>query len=199
MSSDSPSVGTAVSRSTLTIIVPGIVALAPWFLLAVQQYSFSFGLDEYPTVAHAFLFAAVAIAGSLCNGLGTIIESKFFDQWHKARFPVEQDWFDYLAFNGKEPVAFRYLGRLAITLSFELSMVIAAPIFAVSGALWLYLKTDIGGQSAILAGVGAAIVAAGIFFREAKRTHLALCETRFEVLRRLRAQPAAGGFSGAHP
>lgn len=192
--SESPSVATSLNRTLLNTLVPGLIAIAPWLLLLLQHTSATLGLKEYPTVANAFLFAAVAVAGSLCNGFGTAIESNVFDPAQKKNYPVDEDWFDYLAFNGKEPVAFRYLARLYTTLSFELSMVVATPLFALSGGLLLYLRFPvIGIPAGILIGLAASVVSGLLFYTEARRTHEVLCQTRNEVLRRLRAAQAREG------
>jgi len=187
MASDTPSLANALSRSVLNTLVPGLVAIAPWFLLLLQHTSATLGLKEYPTVANAFLFGAVAIAGSLCNSFGTAIEANIFDVAQREKYAVEDDWFDYLAFNEQEPVGFRYLGRLYTTLSFELAMVMAAPSFALGGAFLLYLRFPfIGVPAGILIGTVATIVVISVFYTQARLSHQALCETRHQLMGRLR-------------
>lgn len=59
---------TTISRSVLTVLVPGLVAIAPWLLALVQHTQATFGFDKYPTLAHLMLFASIVVTGSVFEG-----------------------------------------------------------------------------------------------------------------------------------
>lgn len=113
---------TTLTRSLLTVLIPGLVAVAPWLVWLVQYTSATFGANENAVLANALIFALVVVAGSTCEGLGTYLEHRW-DRQLEATHQVQEHWIRYLSYSGeREPVAFRYLSRLVTTLYFELSM-----------------------------------------------------------------------------
>ncbi|RDI96798.1 hypothetical protein DVT68_20045 [Dyella solisilvae] len=170
---------TTITRSVLTVLVPGLVAVAPWLLALVQHTQATFGFDKYPTLAHLMLFASIVVTGSIFEGIGSLFESRW-DGKLAGEMDVEGDWFAYLA-NKQSPVGHRYLSRLVTTLYFELAMVFAAPTF-VAGAMtlttlrfpslpwWIHLLFVVTG-----------LAVAAYFYWQASKTHRALCVTRREL------------------
>lgn len=179
---------TTLPRSVLTILIPGVVAVAPWLLLLVQYTPATLGIDKHPTIAHTLLFAFVVVVGSMCEGLGTILESRW-DAQRKKDMDVFGDWYAYLA-STETPVGHRYLSRLVTSMYFELSMLLAVPSFVIGAALLAALRfRDFLCPILISAFVG--IVLSISYFRwQAHRTHEALCVTR-QKLRELRSSMAA--------
>ena len=175
---------TSLTRSTVTVAVPGIVALSPWVLALVQHTDATLGLKEHPTLGHAFFFAAVVVVGTICEGIGTYIESKW-DTERDETLEVQKYWFHYLSsVLEKEPVGYRYLSRLVTAMYFELSMVTAVPVFAVGAGTLAALRFPVSfwgivGATLLLAG-GAAV----FFGWQASQTHQVICTTRREVLKR---------------
>ena len=175
---------TTLTRSLVTILVPGLVAVAPWLLSIVLFTKATLGFDQYPTLAHAMLFALVVVVGSLFQGLGSYIEHR----WDKSRneageCDVYGDWYAYLA-SVESPVGHRYLSRLVTSLYFELTMLFAAPVFFVGTGLLVILRFP---EHAICAAAGAllASVLAVLYFRwQAYDTHGALCTTRSKIRRK---------------
>lgn len=176
---------TNITRSTLTVLVPGMIAITPWLLALVQHTDATLGFKEYPTLAHAALLSAVIVAGTLCEGLGTWLETS----WDKSRedeLEVAEHWFVYLSRTlDREPVGYRYLSRLATAMHFELSMFFAAPLFIIGAGVltslrfpnlfWLEF-------SATLMLVGGAMA---FFSWQAHSTHKVICTTRREIMRRV--------------
>jgi len=175
---------TSLTRSTVTVLVPGIVALTPWLLALVQHTDATLGFKDYPTLAHAIFFAGIIVTGTLCEGLGSYIESRW-DTEREEKFQVKENWFKYLGTVVEhEPVGYRYLSRLVTAMYFELAMLSAAPLFLLGVGLLAYLRFS---QLHCLVVVATllCIVGAIVFFAwQACITHRVICETRQEVMRR---------------
>ena len=103
---------TNLTRSTVTVLVPGIVALSPWVLALVQHTDATFGFKGYPTLAHSLFFASVIVVGVVCDGLGSYIEARW-DGRRNSELEVEENWYKYLStVLEHEPVGYRYLSDL---------------------------------------------------------------------------------------
>lgn len=179
---------TTLSRSLLTVLIPGLVASAPWLLALVQHTSATLGFSEYPTLGHVLIFATAAVTGAIFEGLGSVLE----DRWDKERedeYSVSDNWYEYLARSfDREPVAYRYISRMVTSLYFELSMLFAIPVFIVGSSLLTVLRFEhLMGPTVVLAIV--AIAAATYYlWWQARCTHLVLCKTRKEINERFRAE-----------
>ncbi|QGW63979.1 hypothetical protein GOY17_03020 [Lysobacter soli] len=174
-----------LSRSVLTVLIPGLIAICPWLLAIVQYTSATLGFDKYTTLANALVFCAAAVVGSICERIGTSLESRW-DKERDGELQVSDQWYTYLAHTlDKEPVGFRYLSRLVTSLYFELGMFVAGPSFVAGVTVLASLRFP--EWSVILGIVGLAlVVCAGFFFHgQARDTHLLLCRTRVELNRRL--------------
>ena len=167
---------TDLSRSLLTILIPGLIAIAPWLLLVVQRTNATLGFGEYPTIANALVFSCVVVVGSFCEGMGTLIESRW-DTMRCKTLDVYGDWYAYLA-STESPVGNRYLSRLVTSMYFELSMFFAVPPF-IAGCTYLGILRFPELNNLIL-GAGAITILLSLryFWWQAYRTHDALCVTR---------------------
>jgi hypothetical protein len=87
---------TTLSRSTVTILVPGTVALSPWLLLLVQHTSATLGYKDYATLANAMVLAGVIVTGSICEGLGTFVELHW-DCKRESELEIKENWHKYLS------------------------------------------------------------------------------------------------------
>ena len=177
-----------LSRSLLTVILPGIVATAPWLLFlltdvpALQNWYLT---HAFPV--HVAAFAIAVTTGALFEGVGSYIECLWDQSMSSESVPVVapdnwvlRDWYAYLgkAFGSAEPVAYRYLSRKVTALYFELGMMQAIPIGLVGlGALTQLLFPEHHGF--LLLFVGLAFVAVFVFFKFANDTHGVLCETHY--------------------
>lgn len=176
---------TNITRSTLTVLVPGFVAIAPWLLALVQHTDATLGFKDYPTLAHLALLSSAIVAGALCEGLGTWLESS----WDKSRedeLEVSEHWYAYLSrpFE-REPVGYRYLSRLATAMYFELSMFFAAPSFVIGAGFLAFLRfpelfwLELGATLILIA------VTMAFFSWQAHNTHKVICTTRREIMLRV--------------
>lgn len=173
-----------LTRSLLTILVPGIVAISPWLLALVQNTSATLGFDKYPSLANALVFAAAAVVGSVCEGFGTTVEAGW-DKEREGEYSIKENWHAYLAHRFEtEPVGYRYLSRLVTALYFELSMLFAVPSFLFGGFILASLRFP--EQWIVFALLTLlALVASGYYLHwQARCTHRVLCETRQELNRR---------------
>lgn len=176
---------TNITRSTLTILVPGMVAIAPWLLALVQHTDATLGFHDYATLAHAALLSTVIVVGVLCEGFGTWLESSW-DKSREEELEVSAHWYAYLSRSlEREPVGYRYLSRLATAMYFELSMLFAAPSFVIGAGVLGYLRFP----ELFWLELAATLILAGgsvVFFSlQAHNTHKVICTTRREIMRRV--------------
>jgi hypothetical protein len=177
--SEGIAVPTTVTRSVLTVLVPGLIAVAPWLLTLVQHTQATFGFDKYPTLAHLMLFASVVVVGSIFEGVGSLLEV-YWDKKLCSEMDVEGDWYSYLA-TKDSLVGHRYISRLVTTLYFELSMMLSVPTFIAGASVLAVLRfSSLTWWSLILFGAGAITVAC-YFYWQANTTHRVLCTTRREL------------------
>src|SRR5262245_48225652 len=128
-----------LTRSILGVLIPGLVAITPWLLLLVQTTSATLGYDKYVVLANALVFSFAAVVGTVLESIGSGFEASW-DREREQAFSVRENWYAYLARSfDNEPVGYRYLSRLVTTLYFELSMMMAAPLFC-AGAGFLALS-----------------------------------------------------------
>lgn len=176
-----------LSRSLLTVIVPGTIALSPWALLLVQYTDATLGFDTNPTIAHTLYLSGIVVAGVLCETMGTILESRWDGAQKNRRLNIQANFYDYLAkVLPAEPVAYRYISRLVTAMYFELAMVFAMPSFIGGGALLAVSRFP---ELKCMIVLMSAIAAAATFFfflLHARTTHRVINITRYEVLKRMR-------------
>jgi hypothetical protein len=199
-----------LTRSLLVVLVPGGIALFPWLLLIIfLNPEVGKFYREYPQLAWGMLFAAVVVVGSFFEGVNSYIENKWDeDEDRESDFPVQKDWFDYLArICPVEPIGHSYISRMATTMYFEMAMMWAAFFFVLGVALlwqragleavmanptfswrasewdWSRLDWTVGARGFVFGFLG--ISASHIFRKFARDSHYALCLTRHELSKRL--------------
>jgi hypothetical protein len=79
-----------LTRSLLAVLVPGLVAVAPWLLTLLQHTRATLGLDQYPVVAYALLFACVTVVGTIFEGIATWVEIRW-DKERESEFAVQEN------------------------------------------------------------------------------------------------------------
>jgi hypothetical protein len=178
-----------ITRSLLVVIIPGLIAIAPWVLwLALKIDSFGELYKSYAGLLNASVLGLAIILGSILEGLLSNIELTW-DREREKKYRVRQNWFDYLAHEfGSEPVGFRYLARMATAMYFELAMMAASAIALLGVALLLIERAEGPWKGASLIVVIAGGLVAQFFYGQAKATHEVLCEGRKEINARLRGK-----------
>jgi hypothetical protein len=173
---------TTLTRSLLVVLIPGLIASAPWLLFLIQFAPDTLKLVEHwQPLAYAALFALIAVVGSLIEGLGTYLEH-WWDNEREKIYDVREQWFKYLSHQlDPEPVGYRYVARMVTTMYFELGMLFASAIFALgSGFAVAHIYPE---RRCVILGVASLVSLACIwYFRlQARETHLVLCKTRKEI------------------
>jgi hypothetical protein len=179
---------TTLTRSLLVILIPGLIASAPWLIVLFQHLPDALQLlNEHESVGNAALFAIAAVTGSVIEGLASYLEV-WWDRVRERDYDVTEQWFTYLSRQlDPEPVGYRYLSRMVTTLYFELCMAFAAALCALGIGFALAHIYPSHACRSLLVG---ALVALGFFFyfaKEASDTHKLLCKTRKEM--NVRTQP----------
>ncbi|MEO8379092.1 MAG: hypothetical protein ABI779_05470 [Acidobacteriota bacterium] len=176
---------TDLSRSALTILIPGAVAVAPWLLALVQYTRATLGFDSYTSLGNLVLFGAAAVVGTILQEFGSFVEVRW-DREREDALAVHENWYSYLSrILEHEPVGYRYLSRLATTLYFELSMMFATPTFLAGATLLAMLRFPGSRMWIVIAGIVTLGVSVLFFRWQARETHKTLCETRRELNKRL--------------
>ncbi len=175
-----------LSRSLVVVLVPGIVACAPWLLLCAEHAPELNDLYKaYQVPGNALLFALVVVVGSVLEGLGSWSEVRW-DKERDTKFKVQENWYRYLAQTTEhEPVGFRYISRTVTTMYFELTMSIAGPGMILGiGAILVSLRVNFWYWIAGLA-LGIACAAFWFFRGQARDSHEILCKVRWELANRI--------------
>jgi hypothetical protein len=177
-----------LTRSLLVIIVPGLVAIAPWALwLASKMEKFDDLYKTYGVLANALLIGLAILIGSVAESALTSLEVRW-DREREAAYQVTENWYDYLALQpSHEPVGFRYISRTVTTLYFELSMMVAAPLALLGLSVLVFDKSHRWPWLAPSTLTLLAIFSIVFFYKNAKATHLLLCEVRREIVKRMKA------------
>jgi hypothetical protein len=178
-----------LTRSLLVVIIPGLIAIAPWMLWLASKID---GIGElyknYATLLHASMLGLAIILGSIIEGQLSKLEVTW-DKEREKTYKVRKNWYDYLAHEfSAEPVGFRYLARMATTMYFELSMMAASAIALLGVALLLIEHAEGPWKGLSLIALLIAVLAAQFFHNQAKTTHEVLCEGRKEINARLRGK-----------
>lgn len=175
-----------LSRSLLTVVIPGAIAVSPWALLLVQYTDATLGFDDYPTIAHTLFFSSIVVAGVLCETFGSFME----DRWDRApqyrKLRISSNFYDYLSkILPSEPVAFRYLSRLVTALYFELAMIFAAPLFLAGCAVLAYNRFPSITCWIVPVAMIISLLSFWFFHWQARTTHRVINITRYQVMKRL--------------
>jgi drug/metabolite transporter (DMT)-like permease len=176
-----------LSRSLLTVLIPGLIAVSPWILALVRNTTATHGYGEFAAMGNALVFASAVVAGAICEGIGSHVEHRW-DQVRESAYQVKENWYTYLSRNfSNEPVGYRYMSRMVTTMYFELTMMLAVPMFSLGACvLAVFRFPDLAFPlipSVLLVGV----IATAYFHWQAKSTHKVLCITRKELNERMSA------------
>ena len=182
-----------LTRSLLTILIPGLIAIAPWLLLLVQYTSATLGFKENLTLANALVFTTAAVVGSLFEAAGSTREVAWDEERNEA-LAVKENWYIYLSRQlEREPVGYRYLSRLVTTLYFELAMMFAAPIFFAGACLLASFRFAANAPFMIIGSLMLIVSVAAYFRAQARCTHEVICKTRAQI--NARTLPANNSFN----
>lgn len=176
-----------LTRSLLVVIIPGLIAIAPWGLwLALRIGHFGELYENYATLINASLIGLAIILGSVLEGRLSRIELTW-DREREKKYQVRANWFDYLSQpSAAEPVGFRYIARMATAMYFELAMMAASAIALLGVAILLLEHAEGTWKGASFIALILGVLVARFFYSQAKDSHEALCEARKEINRRLR-------------
>jgi hypothetical protein len=165
-----------LSRSLLVIILPGVVAVAPWLFILlgwVQENSKFY--EKYQLPVNVCLIALVVVVGCIFEGVNSHQETKW-DAEREEEYDVEKNWRDYLALAGNaELIGFNYITKIVTSMYFELGMMWAS-VFFLGAIAWFSLNSMPFWGIMFIVLLAAT---APLYFREqAKESHKVLCTTR---------------------
>jgi hypothetical protein len=185
-------VPTTLNRSLLVVLVPGVLALAPWMSL-VAKYA---GFEPSSPIFYVLIFVAATVVGSVFEGLGSHVEA-YWDGTQDADLKVKDNWMTYLAHQFEaDPIGCRYMARLAVALYFELSMMFAAPVFLIGTGIRLFPGCPDWSGWIVIGSVLSALTSMAYFSWQAYTTHGLLCRTRRDLNARWSSGPSDGAAGG---
>ncbi|WP_193086767.1 hypothetical protein [Advenella sp. FME57] len=167
-----------LTRSILTILIPGLFALCPWLLLLHQYANPQVG-SVNPILLPAIVITLAAVLGSIFEGLGSHFEASWDNCPRMTNYEIEKNWHIYLASALEpKPIGYSYLAKIVTSLYFELAMIWASPIFIIGlgAVVWQHFSTS---SCLLVICMGLASILAVVFFWwQARSSHEVLCKTR---------------------
>lgn len=182
--------GTEVFRPLVTLILPGAVAVAPYFVGLMQKWmTFYTSVDANHTETAFLLFLLALFVGLVIEDIGAQIEDKILDERKKAKDTTfEQIWWAYLTCVFPiEPPGRRYLRALVMRLKFELGASVGL-VLSIPGVLFVI---DLGVLTRLGIVLGASLVAGYLGCVEAPSTHDLLANVRAHLVTSTVPQSAA--------
>lgn len=177
-----------LTRSILTIFVPGGVAISPWVLFFVVTFPpVANFYSSYPVMVNFVLVGAVIVVGTVFETWGANFEKRWDDE-REEEYSVQENWYQYLASHiDPEPVGYRYISRAVTALYFELTMIFASVLFFVGVAAIVASVRPIFSVPIALFALFLALVSRWYFHKQARGSHRLLCKSRKEINARLAA------------
>lgn len=175
-----------LTRSLLVVLIPGGILITPFMvILYFANQNIAVLYKDYVLLFNAFFFTFSVIAGLILEGVVSFQEKRW-DEDRNDEYQVYENWYNFLAKEtANEPVGFRYISRLVTTMYFELAMMVAVPVFGFGIMLNIerIVTNYICGWAIFILLITFGL---GWYFRfQAKSTHLVLCKTRMEILKRM--------------
>jgi hypothetical protein len=165
-----------------TVVVPGVLALAPYaaLFLAAHPRAASYLAGHEAISLSAGLVLAIG-GGFLVESLGSYVEYYLLDRRHADRAAMLRSWWRYLRIAWRvEPTGQHYLRRILAIFKFELNACVATGA-ALPGLLWIAgggLVAPRAGVSLVAGGVAAAVY----LFHAASQTSERLAQIRSQLL-----------------
>jgi hypothetical protein len=174
-----------LTRSLLVVLIPGVVAFAPWLLWAVREFTNVGDLyRDFPEAVTVAVFAAVVVFGTIVEGFNSWIETRW-DSEREKDYDVRENWYAYLArVCSPEPVGHGYISRMFTTMYFELAMMWALPTFGL-GIIILNATSATADATLIACIAVISILLAVSFYHAGKESHLVLCNVRRQINQRI--------------
>jgi hypothetical protein len=176
-----------LTRSLMTIVIPGGVVLAPWIVFVVLRYpDIADVYKDYEVATTAGLAGLLIVVGTIIEVLASFIED-LFDKTADAKMNVRENWFNYLAHKrDADLIGFGYISRRVTTMYFELCMGLAVPFsaFGIAALMTRHFEACALPTIMVTGGIVGFLLAV-LFIWAGKRTHHLLCEVRQELNTRL--------------
>ena len=176
-----------IFRPIVTLVLPGIIAAAPFVVLAVQYYPRLWDFISTESATAVFLGFILAIGfGLISHDLGTNIERAWIDKiLEKKDSEYMDDWYRYLRCtfdNSSPPVGQKYIHDLLLYLWFELNLAVALAIGWI-GTLLLQFLSPVLSPSTFKIITAISVLVIAYLLWEAYNTGKILARVRKELLK----------------
>jgi hypothetical protein len=175
--------GSAVFFPLVSLVLPGLTAIAPWFVWLMGSAGFQEMVQQNHTETAFVLMLISVFVGIVLDDIGIRIESLWLDRRREARTKGLHlaEWWAYLRKPfAIEPSGRRHLRNLVARLKFELGV----PVALVLGVPGIWLNRAASSKAAFLMTAGAVALLVYLL-TEATATHDTLGKLRHELLREL--------------
>jgi len=175
--------GSAVFFPLVSLVLPGLTAIAPWFVWLMGSAGFQKMVQQNHTETAFVLMLISVFVGIVLDDIGIRIESLWLDRRRDSRTKGLHlaEWWAYLRKPfAIEPSGRRHLRNLVARLKFELGV----PVALVLGVPGIWLNRATGSKAAFLMTAGAVALLVYLL-TEATATHDTLGKLRHELLREL--------------
>jgi hypothetical protein len=165
-----------------TVVVPGVVVLAPYtaLFLVAHPRAASYLAGHEAVSLSAGLVLAIG-GGFLVESVGSYVEYYLLDRRHADRAAMLRSWWRYLRIAWKvEPTGQHYLRRILAIFKFELNGFVATAA-ALPGLLWIACSGLVAASAGVPLVVGG-VAASAYLFRAAGHTSQLLAQIRSQLL-----------------
>src|SRR5687768_2263434 len=123
------SLNLSFDRVVLQLVVPGLIASFPFFILFHNHFQNEYAyLETNDTLLVTTMTFIALLAGFTAENIGSHIEVLFYDPKHRKKMPgYWETWekFLSLSYGDHEPVGHRYLRNVLMRMKVELSVGVA--------------------------------------------------------------------------
>ncbi|MDZ7618850.1 MAG: hypothetical protein U1E05_17740 [Patescibacteria group bacterium] len=164
-------------RPLATVMVPGVVAAAPFVAIACERFpSLKHLLDSPVAVSAIVLFGGIT-AGMLIEDFGSTLEVWLWKLFSRSK-EHDEDWKRYLQLKTKdEIVGQRYLRTINLRLKFELAMVPSLICLTIGSNWYNHLYGNVPSPQMFWATVALSIICVYLLI-EANSSIVVLADTR---------------------
>jgi hypothetical protein len=183
-----------IYRPVVTTLIPGFVAITPFFFLIIKSSSMLTKLmnDNIGLTTGVFILIAITV-GLLLEDIGSEIEVRWDAciQKDDSSIKVNDDWYKYLRTTFDiEPIGQRYLRTMTMRMKFELAMV-PALLFAIIGITWIeWVYHSFGGVALHIIWLVCLILVSWLLYQSYHSSKI-LIKLRSELLKGVIRQPPA--------
>lgn len=176
-------------RPLTTVLVPGVVAVAPFAAMAFKRFPQLEPLFTSTLGMGTLILFMGVLFGMLMEDFGSRIEIYLW-RWFSGNDERDKDWAMYLQLKTKdEIIGQRYLKTVHMRLKFELSMIPALVVFGVGANMYNHYYGNVAQDHMMWASILLAVLVVYLIY-ESNSSIVVLANTRKHVIAACRTSTA---------